>query len=207
MKNLNSGISKLWEVLRQQDGTDARKLLMELTCLLRFSYRWKFSWDKDFIRDCVQEVFVNIWQHRKKLALPHSPLGYLLTSLPSKMASNYPKVWIPINGFSRFDIARESPKDHSLFGPEEIKTQSQLIQKLLTRLSPRQQEAICLRFYQGLSRRKIGSIMGLSQQSASNTLQKTLHSLRKTWPTDLIFFFFLAFLPYLTLCTHFQNIT
>jgi RNA polymerase sigma factor (sigma-70 family) len=190
MKGPKSDIRELWETMKQDLGTSALRSLMEGTYPLLFGYGLKFSKDKEFVQDCIQDVFITIWQHRKTLAVPESPKGYLLASLRRKMINNHLKgTWIPIDSLYDSDIPQEHSLDQLVFGHEEVEFQSKFLQNLLSQLSDRQREVIYLRFYQNLSRAEVSSAMGISEQSVSNTLQKALLALRKAWPIDHVFLF------------------
>ncbi len=181
-KASTSDLQELWASLKTDDA-GSLKLLMEHTYALMFGYGSKFSGHKEFIQDCIQDVFIAVWQHRKTLVVPDSPKGYLLASLRRKMINNSDKnLWVPIDSLYNFDLGQELSLDHIVFGHEEVSIQARLINNLLSRLSERQREAIYLRFYQNLSRNEIAEVMNISEQSVSNIIQKALHSLRKLWP-------------------------
>ena len=177
-----SDLQALWAGLAKDD-TGALKLLMENTYQVMFGYGMRFSKDRDFVEDCIQDVFVAIWQHRKKLVVPDSPKGYLLTSLRRKMINNGVKgTWISIDSLYDFDPAQEISPEAALFAGEETVYLAERMKTLLSKLSDRQREAVYLRFYQNLERPEIASVMNISEQSVSNLLQKALHTLRKSWP-------------------------
>ncbi len=182
VKASTSDLQQLWADLKTGDA-GSLKLLMEHTYTLMFGYGSKFSNNKEFIQDCIQDVFIAIWQHRETLVVPDSPKGYLLTSLRRKMINNgAKKPWVPIDSLYNFDPEQDISLDYIVFGHEEVAIQMRLVKNLLSQLSERQREAIYLRFYQNLSRNEIAEIMNISEQSVSNILQKALHSLRKLWP-------------------------
>lgn len=182
VKASTSDLQQLWADLKTGDA-GSLKLLMEHTYTLMFGYGSKFSNNKEFIQDCIQDVFIAIWQHRETLVVPDSPKGYLLTSLRRKMINNGAKnPWVPIDSLYNFDPEQDISLDYIVFGHEEVAIQMRLVKNLLSQLSERQREAIYLRFYQNLSRNEIAEIMNISEQSVSNILQKALHSLRKLWP-------------------------
>lgn len=193
---LTSDLKALWADLKRDDA-GSLKSLMENTYSLMFSYGMRFSGDKEFVQDCIQDVFIAIWQHRKTLVIPDSPKGYLLTSLRRKMVNNGVKgTWIPIDTLYDFDLEQEISLDHIVFGHEEVAFQMKLVRELLSRLSERQREAVYLRFYQNLDRAEIAAVMNISEQSVSNILQKALHTLRKSWPVSYFLLLCLWALPF-----------
>ncbi len=192
IKTSTSGLQKLWESLKTDDNTNALKLLMERAYPVMFGYGMRFSKDKEFVQDCIQEVFIAIWQHRKTLVVPESPKAYLITSLRRKMINNGVRgTWIPIDSLYEFEPEQDMSLDHVVFGHEEVAFQMKLVNKLLSGLSERQREVIYLKYYQNLGRSEIANVMNISEQSVSNILQKALHSLRNSCPVGHLLLFFI----------------
>lgn len=178
----------IWNTLKTDSDTAALKELMDGCYQLMFGYGMRFSKDAEFVQDCIQEVFIAVWQHRKTLVVPDSPKAYLLTSLRRKMFSSGVKgTWISIDSLYDFDTEQETSLDSLVFGHEEVAFQVNLVRRLLSSLPERQREAIYLKFYQNLNRTEIAGIMNISEQSVSNMLQKALASLRKSCPAGYVF--------------------
>lgn len=195
IKTSASDLQALWESLKTDDDTVALKLLMERTYPAMFGYGMRFSRDKEFVQDRIQEVFITIWQHRKTLVVPDAPKGYLLTSLRRKMINDGVKgVWVSIDSLHNFDLEQEISPDQLVFGHEEVASRIQLVRKLLSKLSERQREVIYLRYYQNLNREEIATVMNITEQSVSNMIQKALHSLRRSMPVDLLLSFVIGLL-------------
>lgn len=62
----------------------------------------------------------------------------------------------------------------------------------MTTLSPRQKEAIYLKFVSNLSYEEISKVMQMNYQSARNLVFRGLEKLRQSYPKDLIFIFLLS---------------
>ncbi|GAA4440673.1 sigma-70 family RNA polymerase sigma factor [Ravibacter arvi] len=193
---LTSDLQTLWANLKRDDS-HALKVLMEATYATMFGYGMKFSDRKEFVQDCIQDVFIAIWQHRHTLVVPDSPKGYLLTSLRRKMINNGVRgTWISLDALHEYDLEHDLPLEKIVFGHEELAYQMSLVQKLLASLPDRQREAVYLRYFQNLDRREIALIMNISEQSVSNVLQKALHSLRKSLPVGTALLLFLTAYPF-----------
>jgi DNA-directed RNA polymerase specialized sigma24 family protein len=52
--------------------------LMRLFYKDLYSYAYKFSGDDALVKDCLQEVFIGLWQRRESAAAILSPQYYLL---------------------------------------------------------------------------------------------------------------------------------
>ena len=67
---------QLWLSFRGGDH-NAYNLLVRKHANLLFSYGCKFSRDEDFIKDCIQDVFFELWNRREKISHAASVKAYL----------------------------------------------------------------------------------------------------------------------------------
>src|SRR6218665_476773 len=174
--------SQLWQQLKNGSELALGKLLKKYFNLLQ-NYGYKFVRNEDFVKDCVQEVFVEIWSRRNTIAQPDSVRAYLLSSVRKKILRE--SVRQKINQESEL-INIENDLNFAEFSPElqiieQENTQENIrkISNLLNTLPKRQREAIYLRYYQNLERDEIAQIMGINSQSVSNLLQVAFQSIRE----------------------------
>ncbi|MFC0183399.1 RNA polymerase sigma factor [Pseudarcicella hirudinis] len=85
LSQLSSPVSdiQLWEQLKNGSELALGKLIRKYFNLLQ-NYGFKFIKDEDFIKDCVQEVFIEIWNRRDNISIPESVKAYLLSSVRKK---------------------------------------------------------------------------------------------------------------------------
>jgi RNA polymerase sigma factor (sigma-70 family) len=186
--------SQLWQQLKKGSEMALGKLLKKYFNLLQ-NYGYKFVRNEDFVKDCVQEVFVEIWTRRNTIAQPDSVRAYLLSSVRKKILRE--SVRQKINQESEL-IDIENDLNFVEFSPElriieEEITQENIrkISKLLNSLPKRQREVIYLRYYQNLERDEIAQIMGINSQSVSNLLQVGFQTIRENWSGLFIHYLFL----------------
>src|ERR687885_1810367 len=55
-----------------------------------YSYGTKLTHDKELVRDCIQDVFLEIWRRRETLPVLDSPRFYLLRSLQRRIHRRLP---------------------------------------------------------------------------------------------------------------------
>ncbi len=186
----------LWQRFQTGDSDALGELMARhYTALLRYGTR--FTHDTDCIRDCMQDVFVELWNRRDTLR----SLGagqvkpYLMTILRRLLHEQY------LNqsrlSFLNADdnalplSASFSPEDQ-LINAEMNTTNADRIQLLVGRLPQRAKEAIHLRFFDNLDRQAVAQIMGISEQSVSNLLQEAFRLLRQQTSTEQ---FWMVLLP------------
>jgi len=177
--------SQLWQQLKNGSEIALGKLIKKYFNLLQ-NYGYKFFRNEDFVKDCVQEVFVEIWSRRQNISQPDSVRAYLLSSVRKKILRE--SVRQKINGENEI-INIENDLKFAEFSPElviiEQENTQETIQKvaiLLNSLPKRQREVIYLRFYQNLERDEIAQIMSVNCQSVSNLLQAAFKTIRENWP-------------------------
>lgn len=186
--------SQLWQQLKNGSELALGKLLKKYFNTLQ-NYGYKFIRNEDFVKDCVQEVFVEIWTRRNTITQPDSVRAYLLSSVRKKILRE--SVRQKINRESEIiDIENdinfvEFSPELQIIEQENIQETIKKIATLLNSLPKRQREAIYLRYYQNLERDEIAQIMGINSQSVSNLLQVGFQTIRENWSVLFIHYLFL----------------
>ncbi|QHT69993.1 sigma-70 family RNA polymerase sigma factor [Rhodocytophaga rosea] len=146
------------------------------------NYGQKFIADKDIVADLIQDLFIEIWNHRENLSSTSSIKYYLLKALRYKIIRhlNQNKHISVRNGISD-NYTFELVFSHESLLIEDI-SQEEEKEKLslaLAQLTKRQREAIYLRYYNNLSYPEIASLMAVSEQAVYNLVSKALKSLQQ----------------------------
>lgn len=146
------------------------------------NYGHRYCTDKQQLEDAIQDVFVDVWRRRQHLADVESVKFYLFRALRHQVIRNTRNDLLEtsedINDFLDFLVAFSS--EHQSIEQETHITQTQAVTKAIAQLTQRQQEAINLRFYHGMSLDEMTQLMSLSKQSVSNLLFKAYSVLRLT---------------------------
>jgi RNA polymerase sigma factor (sigma-70 family) len=184
----------LWRKLKKGDSAAFAGLSKRHYQAL-FNYGLRFSSDRAFVLDCIQELLLYIWEHRETLSETEYVKSYLLKSLRHRIF----KEGVRMKKFrypDGIEFGNESDlpiEDTIVMGEWQMQLMSRL-RHMLGSLSKRQQEIIYLRFYQNLDNSQISQIMGLNKVSVANLLYKTLKSLRDSWTvSDFIWIVFISF--------------
>lgn len=72
-------LQEKWLQLKGGDG-DALKFLFDRYANDLYNYGTKFTQDTDLVKECVQEIFVTVWNRRGFLGEPVNVKNYLLKS-------------------------------------------------------------------------------------------------------------------------------
>ncbi len=141
---------------------------------LLYGYGMQFCADKAVIKDCIQDLFLELWSKKTKLAHIQSLKYYLYKSLRRKVIKTLSR-----KDFSalkhktlsfEFNLQSGFPEEIPLIEKEIIRDNKIRIQWALKRLTSRQKEAVFLKFYENLSYDEIASIMGLSEAKYARKL-------------------------------------
>ncbi len=143
-------------------------------------YGMKLLKDRHLVEDAIQDVFIDLWRRREYLSEAHQPKFYLFRALRNQMLRN-----------TRNDIFEESEDiddfldylgtlsvEQQTIEKETLTEKADKIKDAIARLSPRQREAIMLRFYHGFSLEETSSLMKLSKQAVSNLFYRSYTVLR-----------------------------
>ncbi|WP_338869184.1 sigma-70 family RNA polymerase sigma factor [Spirosoma sp. SC4-14] len=179
--------AQLWLRFRQGSPAAFEQLTTYFYKDLHF-YGSRFTRDTDLLKDCLQDLFVDLWVYRQKVMETNYIRPYLYKALRRKI---YREVLRQANQSSDetlpFDEAFHSDPaaEYNLIQTELSEYQTVRLNKLLERLSDRQREAIHLKFYAELSNEEIADILQVNKQSVANLLHRGLSRLRDDWPSLL----------------------
>ena len=192
--NSDSITADLWLKFKAGDSA-ALGQLAQIHYRALYNYATKFSNNPDFIRDCLQELYLELWERRAFLSDTAFVKSYLFKALRHKLIKESTRL-------KRFQEPREAIFDvhatdlsiESQIIENEILThQSKRLTNAISRLSKRQQEIIYLRFYQNLENEDIANVMGLGRQSVSNLLYRTLKEMKEIWIPVEFFWILICF--------------
>lgn len=160
-----------------------------------YNYGLRLTNDSELVWDTIQDLFLELWDHRETIGNAIFVKTYLLKSLRYKLLkirTHHQPVHFdesePVN--MPFSVSIE---DEII--DEELHTeQTRLLHQLMATLTKRQQEVLYLRFYQNLENHQIAQIMGMERQSVANLLYRTFKELRSQWSPDLLMSLLVVFL-------------
>jgi len=179
--------TQLWLRFRQGSPAAFEQLTTYFYKDLHF-YGSRFTRDTDLLKDCLQDLFVDLWVYRQKVMETNYIRPYLYKSLRRKI---YREVSRQNHQASNETLPFDEVVDSdpaavdNLIQTELSEYQTIRLNKLLERLSDRQREAIHLKFYAELSNEEIADILQVNKQSVANLLHRGLSRLREDWPSLL----------------------
>ena len=170
----------------QRDDANALAILMRLYYDDLYNYGARFTKNKALVKDCIQEVFISLWQRRETADTILSPKYYLLRAIKNKMLKSLHKNHQAPFSSSDYDFFYEFSIEHIIIEKQMNEEKVQKIRKTFELLSRKQKEIVYLKYYQGMDHAQIAELMNLSRQSVYNLLHETLHKLRTLLKTEFI---------------------
>lgn len=171
---------ELWDAFRRGDD-DAFSYLYRKFSPILYSYGYHLCHNRDQTEDCMQDLFVYLYQHRAQLGETDSIKFYLYRSLRRRIAekaqANSRWVWDE-DATARPEFELDLPAEAGLIDQQTAHEQKQKLDYLLNRLPKRQKEALYLLYFEELSYPEIAQVMGLEIKSVYNLIYNSLVSLR-----------------------------
>ena len=177
--------SDIWNDFKGGDR-DAFNLIYYHYAELLLNNAYKFTSDRALAEDCLQELFIDLWRTREKLATPLSIKFYLLQSLRRrivrKLKYQHKHIFFVANlseikGISEYKFSIET----KLINSEDKTHLNHKLKKLIDNLSNLQREVIYHRFYNELSMDQISQVMDIPKKSVYNAMSNGISALRKAF--------------------------
>jgi len=137
--------------------------------------------DPTIAEDCIQELFIYIFEARSRLADVKNVKSYLFTALRRRLIENVDKrkaQELRNQKIVQHVDIKFTPQD-LIESREHTKLTNLALIKALNNLSDRKREAIYLRYFNSLTTNEISLVMGISNQTVLNMLYQGLKQIRK----------------------------
>lgn len=184
----------LWQRFKNGDE-EAFTLLYQQYVRVLYSYGRKLVADEEIVRDLVQDLFIDLWQRRDRLADAESPRFYLFRSLRRRIhrsaSGNLKESWDHLDE-GLHPVA--SCKESEIIESEQFEKQKNELDLWLKSLPVRQYEVMMLRFYQDFSYSQISEMLTINEQSVRNLVQRAVSKLRQLTISLFVTGFLLFFL-------------
>jgi len=172
---------ELWQALKK-GSQPAFDFLFERYVRLLYNYGRKFTADTSVIEDCVQDLFVELWERRTALSDTDSIRFYLYKSLRRRIVRARTHEQRSINRQEEsdlYDFHISFSFEHTIIAAQLDAEQQKMLNQALAQLPKRQKEAILLKYFDNLSYLEIAQVMAISIDSVYKLVSGALASLKK----------------------------
>jgi RNA polymerase sigma factor (sigma-70 family) len=156
-------------------------------------YGRKLVKDDLLIQDCIQEVYIQLWQYRSGLRQVTEIRPYLFTCLRRKIINTIKRdrLFIDNGREDELPFQVEFSIETRLIESETEAERVQMINRYINQLPRRQKEAVYLRFFENMTNDEIASVMGIKYQTSTNLIHDALASLRQSFSINSVSFLLL----------------
>lgn len=184
----------LWNRVRLGDR-EAFLSLYEANYQHLFAFGCTVYQDKEQVKDCIHDVFCELWDKRLQLKEVSNTRAYLFTYLKRKLL----KI---VDSLKNIDQVSESFPEGKYFqlSYEELLINLQSndeirdkLAKVLAKLTKTQLEIIKLRFFEGLNYGEIATVLQLQPRSVYNMVYEGLKTMRRYMSVAVLGFIFALF--------------
>jgi RNA polymerase sigma factor (sigma-70 family) len=186
--------AKLWKSLREGNSVAYSELYKKYAKML-IGYCYRLTNDTELIKDAIHELFLEIWKNRNTIKEIDYVKFYLFHSIRNKLRNKLKKAGNQTIIDTELGIREliEEPYETLLIDTQKEEELHQKLRIALKNLTPRQAEAINLRYYHNFSNEEIAQIMGIGYQTVTNTLYQALKELKKELLIMIVAVFLLFF--------------
>jgi len=177
----NVELDNLWLMLKDGDRKGLEGLYRHFSKEL-FRYGLSIDPDQDFVQDCIQEVFIDLWKYHKNLQKADIVKVYLFKSLSHKIFRESKKEnkrkKVEINENQEICFFTESIESE-LIGIQRDENLQKKLAFALGNLPHRQKEVIQYLFFENFSYEEVSKIMMINLRSVYTLAWKAISSLKK----------------------------
>jgi RNA polymerase sigma factor (sigma-70 family) len=145
-----------------------------------YSYGVRKTNRPELVRDCVQDLFVNLWASRKNLSPTNNIKYYLLASLRNLLvrASIMDDKWDRVASTTDNIFQLEFNPEAEYIRKENLSKQATMIMEALDQLTPRQKEVLYLRYFEELSYEQIADLLDISVKGVYKLSYRAIDALK-----------------------------
>ena len=150
-----------------------------------FNYGRKFTEDIPLLEDVLQEILLTVWVQRSRIAEMANPQAYFFTAFRHALFNRLKqakKITSSANVPEEIDFAI----DNFIISKELNDEMKQNLQQALNALTPRQREAIYLRFFEGFSYAEVASTLDITEKATYKIMARALLQLRTTMNLPIV---------------------
>ena len=169
----------LWQQIRAGNNKAYEQLFLRYADFM-LAYGLKFTTNRELVKDAIQNVFMRIISGHEHIGDTDNVKAYLMASLRREVTVSirHQNMRSLDNEEPRFNMLPMVAEVDSIEDSEEKKQLIFLLNKAITRLTLRQQEAIYLRYIQELPMKEVSTMLDMNYQSTRNLLHRAITKLR-----------------------------
>ncbi|MGX5858643.1 RNA polymerase sigma factor [Dyadobacter jiangsuensis] len=178
---VNTSDIELWELFTSGSQTAFGRLYDKYADIL-YAFGLRYTSDKDMVKDCIQDLFIDLLHYRDELAKNVNVRFYLLKSFKRKLHTASKKA--AIFSLNEWDLDDKVVSRFSFSAEQDTvsdERQREMLQALaveINKLPERQKEILYLKFTHNLDYEEIASMMQISVPTCRTFVYRAIKELR-----------------------------
>jgi len=177
---------EVWTRFRKGDQEAFSEIYVEFTDRL-FAYGCKISRDRELVKDCIQDVFVDLQRLHPELHNPEYIEFYLFKSLKNSILYKSKKDLqlkrVAIDETDIWELKMDIEPD--VFDLESDHMRLEKLKSILAALNPAQRELLFLKFNSEMNYQEIGQLLNINPDTAKKQIYRILDRIREKYGHQL----------------------
>jgi RNA polymerase sigma factor (sigma-70 family) len=178
---------EVWARFRKGDRDAFSEIYGEFVDIL-FAYGRKITSDRELVKDCIQDLFYDLYRYNPNLNHPEYLEFYLFKSLRNgiihQIKKNKESSSLTDEKISVFDLKFYAEQD--LFDEESDDLRIKALKQILQTLNAQKRELLFLKFSTGLNYVEIGHLLDMNPDTVKKQIYRTIESLRCKYGVQLL---------------------
>jgi RNA polymerase sigma factor (sigma-70 family) len=177
----NSDDVVMWNEFRKGNHAAFTQIYQNYVSFL-YNYSTSITPDRELIKDCLHDLFVELWKNHQNLGETTSVRFYLMASIKRKLVRHIETNQRHTQHHEAYYL--ENPDyigshEHRLVAFEEEKSLADNLSTSFRYLTKRQREAVSLKYFQDMDTDEISNAMNINPQSVYNLIFGALKILKE----------------------------
>ena len=153
-----------------------------------FAYGSKITRDRELVKDCIQDIFIDLERLNPNLHHPEYIEFYLFKSLRNsilhRFKENKKTDSLPIQEMAVFGLKFNIEQDDIDLESDRLRIEK--LKSILQTLDPQKRELLFLKFSTGLNYSEIGQLLEMNPDTVKKQVYRTLDHLRNKFGSQLM---------------------
>ncbi|TRX62047.1 sigma-70 family RNA polymerase sigma factor [Fulvivirga sp. M361] len=178
----------LWDAFRE--GCESSfAMLYQKTFMDLYQYGLKISQQKELVKDCIHDLYVDLWNKREQLKAVDNVKGYLVIALKRRLINHFKrskKISVQETLFEHAVLLTTASRESEIIDHQSLEERKARVFAAMEMLTSRQRKALHLKFYHNFSNQEIAKKLTIDINSTYNLISKAIKLLRNSLTTIIL---------------------
>ncbi len=184
----------IWRNFKEGSNDAFEQIYNEYIDVL-FRYGTKISRNEELVKDCIQQLFLELYSSRNRLSDPENIEFYLLKALKRIIIHRETQEnrYFEYQDSALPSFETELDIENRIVTSEQERSKLELLNEILNSLPSEKKELLFLKFYSGLNNQQIGDMTGIKSDTVQKQIIRILKKLQVSFLDRFLELFILCF--------------